>query len=173
MTRKHFFIFLIVLLSSFILPQSAVQAESWKDVCPQRSGLRGWWGAMHLQTNKCGDSFYTWNTTARTLEESWYESSAHYIFCGYSSFRDPGYVSAKVFIPSPDSKQTRFAHYFRWSTKTWLVIGSVDQYNTFGWAYLYRNDWDAFHTFKITDWTSNEAKYTKHVDFDAFGLTCP
>jgi hypothetical protein len=146
---------------------------SWKEFCPASGGLGGWWGTLTGLTSKsCSTVYYTWNTTGP--EESSYKSGPHALLCGYGSpGPDPGYTSVRVFIPSPDYKQTSNARYYRWNSNNYVMIGSVNQYNSFGWIYLNTIDWDFVDNFKVSDFTMNETKYSKHVDLDAFAVTCP
>ena len=146
------------------------------DFCP--TSVSGWWGTYSPTYQICdaigNDAYYTWNTTSLGNEESWYKSSPHYQMCGYGTppfGEDPGSVLSRAYIPSPNYDQTYSAHYYRWGLNDYAAIGTVSQYETFGWAYLATTDWDYDDAFKISDWT-NEASLTHTVDLDAFGVTC-
>ncbi len=145
----------------------------WFSACTTEGGLSGWWGSFYPTYRLCDESYYTWNTTSLGGEESWMLTAPHYQLCGYSTFDDPGNVSSAAYIPSPDGYQTSYAHYYRWGLSDYLCIGVVDQYNTYGWAYMSTVDWDWDDGFKLSDWTSNESKYSHHVDLDAWAVTCP
>lgn len=143
--------------------------------CPSANGLGGWWGTMYPDIRHCNTDYYTWNTNSGISgEESWFKGDAHYIACNYSSFNDPGNVASKVYIPSPDSSQTNNgAHYYKWfNSSNYLAIGSVNQYSVYGWAYLSTVDWSAFDTLKLSDWTNDATKYSKHVDLDEVSFDC-
>ncbi len=165
---------LVIITGGLVIGAKIAHAQKWVDACATNIALHGWWDVIQTRDHSCSTDYYTWNTTGTSSEESWVKSPPHYIYCGYSSLKDPGYVQARVYIPSPDSKQTRHANYYRWGTNTnYTIIGSVNQYSSFGWVHLNTLDWDSLHLLKLTDATSNEAKYTRHVDLDAISLTCP
>lgn len=149
----------------------AAQAGS-VSLCPGVGS--GYWASYAFTYRFCATSYYTWNTTSYAGEESWFKSTAHYIMCHYSSYRDPGVTSAKAYIPYNDSRQTSYAHYYKWaSSSSYLAIGIIDQYNSYGWTNLYSVDWDFADVFKLSDWTSHDLKYAKHVDLDGYYLSCP
>jgi|SRR5215216_425727 len=165
-------ILLMVLIIGMVMGAQSGQA-AWKNFCPASGGLGGWWGTLAgLSSKTCSTVYYTWNTPGP--EESWYKSGPHSLMCGYGTpGPDPGYTGVRVFIPSPDFKQTSNDRYYRWNQSHYVMIGSVNQYNSFGWVYLNTIDWDFIDEFKVSDFTMNELKYSKHVDLDAFGVTCP
>jgi hypothetical protein len=83
-------------------------------------------------------------------------------------------IGSRAYIPAPDSAQTHHAQYYTWNSGTGhAMIGIVDQYNTFGWAYLATTAWSFVDKWKLSD-TTGEGRYSKKVDLDAFSITnCP
>lgn len=168
--KKTISIVILSLLS--IIFGVSVNAATYLDFCPGQT-FGGWWGNIYPSDRLCASSKYTWNTTSIGGEESYYKTTAHYIMCNYSSFENPGDITAKMYIPAPDSRQTSSAHYYRWSTNNnYLGIASVNQYNSYKWVYSLTTPWNSYDMFKLSDWTSNEAQYTKHVDIDKIGIWC-
>jgi hypothetical protein len=149
----------------------AAHASYWADACPGSSQLGNIWYSISPSSRLCSTDYYTWNTTGP--EESFWKSDPVALMCSYYPWENPGYTQARVYIPSPDSKQTSNAHYYRWgNSSNYVMIGSVNQYNSYGWVYLNTVSWAQPDRLKLTDVTFNETKYSKHVDLDAFGLTC-
>lgn len=147
-------------------------ASQMQDFCPASGGLHSSWWTFYPTTRLCGTDYYTWNSVG--TEDSYYHSGPHYLACGYQSWQNPGVVDVRVYIPSPDSKQTSNARYYRWNIHgDYVMIGSVDQYHSFGYVYLNSINWSSFDEFKLSDLTLRETQFTKHVDLDAFGFTCP
>lgn len=166
---SFFLIFTIVFLGS------GVARASVQGFCPGTSNLHGWWASFTPSTRVCPTSYWTYNTNNGLAGvESWYTSDPHYLLCNYSSLNDPGVISAKAYIPSPHSTQTNNgAKYYRWgNSSNYVIIGSVNQYSVFGWAYLSSVDWSQFDSFRLVDLTNDAVKYSKSVDLDAFYLEC-
>ena len=152
-----------------------VTQASMYNFCPASPGLSGWWGSISPSTRHCTNDYYTLNTiSGLSGEESWFKSDPHYLACGYSSTNDPGNVPAKVYIPSPDSSQTNNgAHYYSWANgSNYVMIGSVNQYSVFGTAWLNTTDWSQFSMLKLSDFTNDSTKYSKHVDLDEVSFDC-
>lgn len=157
--------------ATLTLAPQLTRAQTLTNFCPGSGGLANSWWSFTPSNRMCSTSYYTWNTT--TTEESYYHSGPHYMACGYYWWQDPGYTNVRVYIPSPDAKQTSNARYYKWNTNNYVMIGSVNQYNTFGYAWLNTIDWDPFDELKLSDRTMGEALYSKHVDLDSFSFTCP
>lgn len=148
------------------------------DYCPAGGGLHGYWATFTPTYRQCGTSYYTYNTESLGEEESWYLSSPMYQICnkGTPPFGPTYYynIGSRAYIPSPHATQTGDAHYYLWGVDdSYLMIGNVDQYNTFGWAYMSTTTWEWHDGFKLSDWT-DEDLYDYTVDLDAFSITnCP
>ncbi|HEX8399681.1 MAG TPA: hypothetical protein VF644_19770 [Pyrinomonadaceae bacterium] len=154
-----------------ICQTSSVKASYWVNGCPTSSQLSGKWYSFSPTYRLCQTDYYTWNTTG--AEESSWKSDPVGLLCSYRPWDSPGYTQARVYIPYPDSRQTTNARYFRWGTSSnYVMIGSVNQYNSYGWVYLNTITWSQTDRLKLYDVTINETKYSKHVDLDAFGVTC-
>jgi hypothetical protein len=148
------------------------------DYCPTSGGLHGWWGSFTPTNRLCSTSYYTYNNVNISSEESWYQTGPLYWICnqptppfGPEYYED---IGSRAYIVSPDSSQTHHAQYYRWDTSSdYLLIGIVDQYNTYGWANLSTTWWSFVDTWKLSDATG-ESQYSKKVDLDAFSITnCP
>lgn len=173
--KKTYLVVALSLVVSLLFSTPITAVAAVHDFCPAVGGLSGWWGTITPTSRLCGTDFYTWNTNSGLGgEESWFLSSAHYLLCSYSSVQNPGNVSARVYVPSPDYAQTQEgAHYYRSILGgSYSAIGTVPQYYLFGFASLYTEDWGQFDRFKLSDWTNEATKYSKHVDLDAFSLDC-
>ena len=172
---KRLVVTVVVMLLGLAAQLDTAEA-GYKMACPDFTGavkLYGWWAPIYPSITGCGAAFYTWNTTSLSTEESRVQSTGYYIICNISSFSQPVYGISKVFIPSPDTKQTSSAHYYKWaSSSSWQMIGIVDQYNTIGWKNLAGASWRPYDTFRLSDWTK-ENRYSKHVDVDAIKILCP
>jgi hypothetical protein len=168
-----FVTFLIVIISTTCV--APVAYASMHTFCPTSAAIHGWWGYIYPTSRLCSTDYYTWNTNnGLSGEESWFISDAHYLACNYSSLRDPGNVASKVNIPSQDLQQTNnHAHYYKWfNGSNYLMIGQVPQYSVFGYYNLATVDWSQFDQLKLSDWTHDTTKYSKHVDLDAIAFDC-
>ncbi len=155
----------------------AVNCPYIHDYCPAGGGLSGWWGTFSPTYYQCPTTYYTYNSTSLGAEESWYKSAAIAVMCEEPSppFGPTYYdsVASRAYVPAYHASQTSSAHYYRWqSGSNYTLIGTVNQYNTLGWAWLSSSDWTFIDTWKLSDWTS-ESYMTKTVDLDAFSVSCP
>jgi|GEM_PF-4383403 hypothetical protein len=157
---------------------SGVKSVSANDFCPNARNLHGYWATFTPSTRLCTTSYKTYNTVSLAGEESWYSSDPIYVICnkGTPPFGPTYYsdIGSRAYIPSPDSSQTHHAHYYMWNSGSdFLMIGNVNQYNTFGWASLSTTTWVFTDVWKLSDWTG-DSLYSKTVDLDAFSITnCP
>ncbi len=169
---------LAIVFGSFASSFGTAQAVDYS-YCPGGGQVNGWWGTISPSTRVCLTTYYTWNTLSLATEESWFFSNATYASCNKATPpTGPTYYNSlgtSAYIPSPDSSQTSSAHYYRWGSATnWSLLGTVDQYNTFGWIGLSANSWHALDKLKMTDYTNEGTIYSKHVDLDGFKFTnCP
>lgn len=157
---------------------TAVDTPYPRTFCPSYpSYFYGWWAVFYPTYRLCPASYYTWNSTSLGSEESWYKSPTINVLCGQPTppFGPTTYenVLPRAYIPSPHATQTQSAHYYRWNLSgSYLMIGTINQYNTWGWAYLATTNWNWADQWKLSDWT-NEPYTTKTVDLDAFSIECP
>ncbi len=179
--KKRIFIIVSFLLLMFIFVGAgnvfAATTPYLRDKCPNRSSLSGWWASFYPNNRLCSTSYYTYNTVNLTNEQSWYKSGAISLMCGQATppFGPDWYedVRSRAYVPSPHSQQTRRAQYYRWySGQNYLMIGSVNQYNTYGWAWLSTAWWRWAYEWKLSD-STGENLYSKTVDLDAFSVSCP
>lgn len=174
----NFSLALFLVAGVFVLTKPGIAQAANYEYCPVSTQLSGWWGAIAPTNRLCSLDYYTWNTQSLGGEESWFKSNPTYTSChkGTPPF-GPTYYSnlgTGVNIPSPDGLQTSSAHYYRWGPSSWGLIGTVNQYNTFGWANLATTSWFYLDRLKLSDWTNDATKYSKHVDLDRFRFTnCP
>jgi hypothetical protein len=175
---KVILIALSVLIAVGILASGAGVALAWSNYCP--GSLSGAWWSFTPSSRVCSSSYYTYNTTSLGSEESWYKSA--YSINVYCNKGTPPYgptyyynIGSREYIPSPDNSQTNTgAHYYRWGADgSYGMIGNIAQYSTYGWGYNYTTTWNWHNKYKLSDWT-NDSRYSKHVDLDAFGFNnCP
>lgn len=170
MKKGKTFLSLLLLIAGTAWGSPDVQASYWSNACPTSSQLGGWWGSIAPTYRLCSQDYYTWNSTGP--EESYFKGYQIALMCSYQPWQNPGYTGSRVYVPWPDSKQTTNARYYKWNSSTYVMIGSVNQYNSFGWVYLNSLDWGQGDQLKLSDITLNEARYTKHVDLDAYGVSC-
>jgi len=155
----------------------AVSCPWLRDYCPGVGGLAGWWGTLSPTYYECATTYYTYNSENLGEEESYYKSTAISLMCGEPTppFGPTYYdsVASRAYIPAYDVNQTSSAHYYRWqSGSNYTLLGTVDQYNTLGWAWLAPSDWVFADEWKLSDWTNEN--YMEHtVNLDKFSVSCP
>lgn len=171
-------ILIIVVMFFIVVGAFVASIASAATFCPGSAGLQGWWASFYPSNRLCNASYYTYNTTSLVSEESWYLGGPMYQACNKSTppFGPTYYynIGSKAYIPSPHSTQTNSAHYYRWQDlSNYGLIGTVNQYGTFGWATLSTATYSFIDNWKLSDWTNNSL-YSKTVDLDAFQINnCP
>jgi hypothetical protein len=177
---KKYIIYSILILTVFVginFRAPAANAGFMTYFCPTTTELHDvWYNLSGMTSYVCTNKYYTWNTNSGLSgEESYFLSSPHYILCNYSSTNGTGtYGASKAYVPAPDSSQTHGAKYYYWPDfGIYSLTGTVDQYNTFGWATLANETWSRFDHFKLSDNTTDAGLYSKHVDLDSYAVICP